>query len=370
MDRLTHPLRARPVPLNVARAGSLERVSVVIPCFNYGRYLPDAVSSALAQEGADVEVIIVDDASTDSSRAVAERLAAASARVNVLAHAFNRGPVATFNEGLAAATGAYIIRLDADDLLTPGSVARALALFNAFPSVGLVYGHPVHFSGPRPSRYRARVRSWQVWPGNDWLAGRCDSARNTITAPEAIVRVSALDGAGRWQRELRHTHDFELWLRVAAVSDVGHLRGADQAWHRVHAGSLSSSIEPLDDLHERWAAFQMLFGLDRQAIEGSLAIEDGPTLLARAKMALAREAVMLASREYDRGGGSMTAAAEFRRTAISLVRDPRTIPGWGGLTRRMRRGPSSVSPFALAPRLSRHVNARIRETKWRYWGVN
>lgn len=364
MDSLTHPVTVRPLPTAAPPPVRAERVSVVIPCFNYADYLADAVASVLTQEGADLEVIIVDDASTDSSRAVADRLATANAGVTVLAHGSNRGPVATFNDGLDASTGDYVIRLDADDLLTPGSVARALALFRAFPSVGMVYGHPVHFSGARPPRHRDRPQSWHVWPGTEWLAGRCASATNVITSPEVMMRTSALESAGRWQRPLRHTHDFELWLRLAAVSDVGHLGRADQAWHRVHARSLSSSVEPLEDLSERWAAFTALFGADGPDIE------DAPALAHRARMALAREAVTLASREFDRRRGNLTAAAGFRRMAISLVPDPRAIPGWSGLVRRMRRGPASASLLAIAPRVSRRLKARLRGAEWRYRGVN
>ena len=54
--------------------------------------------------------------------------------------------VATFNDGAKTATGEFLVRLDADDLLTPGSLARATQLARAYPSVGLVYGHPIHFS--------------------------------------------------------------------------------------------------------------------------------------------------------------------------------------------------------------------------------
>ncbi len=118
-------------------------VTVVIPCYNYARYLPAAVASALSQHAADVDVIVVDDRSTDDSLAVARELADADARVRVIAHESNAGPVQTFNDGLAAARGEFLVRLDADDMLTPGSLRRALAVMQHFPSVGLAYGHPI-----------------------------------------------------------------------------------------------------------------------------------------------------------------------------------------------------------------------------------
>ena len=100
--------RDKPEPISLrqrvrARALDVRRVStvaVVIPCFNYAQYLPDAVASVLSQDGVAVEVIIVNDASTDDSGDVAQRLARDNSRIRVIEHEVNRGPVQTFNDGL------------------------------------------------------------------------------------------------------------------------------------------------------------------------------------------------------------------------------------------------------------------------------
>ena len=103
-------------------------VTVVIPCYNYARYLPAAVGSVLSQSGVQADVVIVDDASSDDSLAVGRALEANDPRITVLAHARNAGPVQTFNDGLAAVHGEFLVRLDADDLLTPGSLERSVAV--------------------------------------------------------------------------------------------------------------------------------------------------------------------------------------------------------------------------------------------------
>lgn len=342
--------------------GAGELVSVVIPCFNYAAYLPAAVRSVLGQEGTQTEVIVVDDASTDGSLSAAGELAAADNRVTVIAHRTNSGPVKTFNDGVAAASGAHIVRLDADDLLTPGSLARALDVFRAYPSVGLVYGRPVHFSGLVPERHRGRPRSWTIWPGHEWLARRCAMPSNVITAPEAVIRASSLRLAGAYQRELRHTHDFELWLRLAAVSDVGYVGGADQAWHRIHSGSLSSQIDPVEDLRERRAAFDALF----EAVGTSL---PGPHLRARAMRALAEEAIVLASREWDRGRGASPEASAFRSLASELVLDPTAVPGWDALERRASRSAGASRILSVWPRVVRRAQTSARSITWRQRGV-
>ena len=100
-------------------------VSVVIPNYNYGRFLGDAATSALSQDDVDVNVIIIDNASTDNSRHVAVALAESDSRVKCIFRTSNQGFVANFNEGLSHATGEYVVLLCADDLLTPGSLGRS-----------------------------------------------------------------------------------------------------------------------------------------------------------------------------------------------------------------------------------------------------
>src|SRR4029079_17735868 len=105
------PLRSRP------------RVSVVIPCYRYGHFLPECVRSVLDQDGVDVDVTVIDDASPDDSAEAGRRLAAEDARVRTIVHATNQGHILTYNEGLAAAGGEYVVLLSADDLLAPGALA-------------------------------------------------------------------------------------------------------------------------------------------------------------------------------------------------------------------------------------------------------
>src|SRR5438477_11093871 len=133
-----------------ASLADVPSVSVVVPCYNYATFLPEALASALSQEGVQVEVIVVDDASTDDSAEVAEKFAADDGRVRVIRLEKNGRQVAAVNLALSKASGEFVVRLDADHLLTPGSLARSTALLRAFPDVGLVYGYPLHFEGPVP----------------------------------------------------------------------------------------------------------------------------------------------------------------------------------------------------------------------------
>ena len=196
-------------PASSPATARIPKVSIIIPCYNYGHFLPDSVGSALAQVGVEVEVIVVDDASTDDSANIAQQIAGKDSRVTLLRHDQNCGQVVAFNNGYAIATGEFIVRLDADDLLTPGSLARSIALFDAFPSVGMVYGHPKHFTTTEPPKPKVgHTRSWSIWSGLDWLAERCRRGWNVITSPEVVIRASTMRRIGplNARLEVQHGH--------------------------------------------------------------------------------------------------------------------------------------------------------------------
>jgi Glycosyl transferase family 2 len=356
---------AAPVP-GVA-AGRAARVSVIIPCYNYGRFLPDSVPSALSQESVEVEVVIVNDASTDDSAAVAAGYAAADPRVQVINHAANTGHVVAFNDGLAAATGEFIVRLDADDLLTPGSLARAVALFDRYPQVGLIYGHPNHFHGPVPEPRLAPAPTWTVWSGGDWVAERCRTGVNCITTPEAIIRGSVFREIGGLSTRLKFAQDMEVWLRAAAVSDVGRINGPDQALHREHPTSMSVTVGsgPLLDLMERRTVFEVLF-----AGPGGR-LPDAALMLRTARRTLAAEALSFACRIYDRRRADVRDVDGYVEFALETFDGARELPQWRALALRRRLGArwSPVMPAFLPGGVVRKLRWRSQYRRWVRTGV-
>ena len=182
----------------------MSRIDVVIPCYNYGRFLSECVSGALDdQPGSDVRVLIIDDASQDDSAETARKLAAADDRIEVRVHPVNRGHIATYNEGLLDwADGNYCVLISADDRLAPGALRRAADLMDAHPEVGFVYGHAVEFrDGEKLSAARTRCRSQTIWPGHRWLERRFREARNCIFSPEVVVRTSLQHQLGGYDPE-------------------------------------------------------------------------------------------------------------------------------------------------------------------------
>lgn len=128
-------------------------IDVAIPCYQYGRFLRDGVTSVLSQGIRSVRVLIIDNASTDNSVEVAQQLAAEDRRVEVVAHRRNLGQHASFNEGIDWARADYFLILCADDLLAPGALARAISLMERQPKVHLTYGRAliVPMDEPFPS---------------------------------------------------------------------------------------------------------------------------------------------------------------------------------------------------------------------------
>jgi len=340
---------------------------VVIPCFNYADYLPDAIGSVLSQAGVEPDVIIVDDASGDDSVAVAKQFARKDSRVQVLEHPRNAGPVRTFNDGLPLVSGEFLVRLDADDILTPGSLRRSVDVARAFPSVGLVYGHPIHFAGDQRPQAHLQAERWTAWPGLDWLAARCRSGVNVLTSPEAFMRMSVVNEVGG-QRELAHTHDMEMWFRIAAVSDVAYVHGADQAWHREHARSLSNqatSSVGITILEERREAFSMLF--DGQSVR----IPGADNLRSQAFRTLAREALSRASYEFDRGRATEKNTRVLVDFAIETCPDAKELGEWRSLEQRIAWGDRWLSrhPWNLGRPFIRIAGSLVRDRRWHRNGM-
>jgi glycosyltransferase involved in cell wall biosynthesis len=237
-------------------------VDVIVPCYRYARFLEACVQSVLAQP-VDLRVLIIDDASPDDTAVVAARLARRDSRVQVLTHAANQGHIATFNDGIDWAEAPYTLLISADDQLTPNGLARAVCAMEANPEVGLAYGRVLRFEADdaipaaQPS---GTTCQWQVVCGNDWCETILADPTESLTSPEALVRTCWYKRLGGYRADLPHTHDQEMWLRIAAHSD-GAVLDADQAYYRIHSESmhLAYSNRLLVDLEHRDAAVRAFF---------------------------------------------------------------------------------------------------------------
>jgi GT2 family glycosyltransferase len=321
----------RPLPAPADR----RRVSVVVPCHNYGRFLPACVSSILAQTGVDVDVLIVDDRSTDGSADAADALAASDSRVRVHRNERNLGHIATYNVGFARVTGEYLMLLSADDMLTPGALARAVALLDAYPSVGFAYGWAVPFSDGELPKSRTVPRCWSVWKGSDWVTDRCRRGCNVILSSDAVVRRSVLEQVGGYREDVPHMGDFEWWMRAALVSDVGMVCGVDQLYYRLHGTNMSRTT---------YASSLVNLGELRNAFDTALDGARHSPMRDLAHRKLAREALRVATAEYITAQFQDDRTLdEYRRFAAATDPDVVDSREWRALGRLQAVGAENAS---------------------------
>jgi len=350
---------------------SLPTVGVIVPCYRYADVLAGCVESILEQDAVDVRVLVIDDCSPDHTPDVVRALMERDARVQSRRHAVNQGLIATANEGLQwAAECDYTVLISADDLLVPGALRRATSVMEGNPGVGMVYGRAPYAYVDRPlPTPRGRWRGTRVWRGPEWIRLRCRSGYNCISSPEVVVRSSVQRAAGDYDPACYHTSDLNMWLRVAALSDIAYVRGADQAIYRINPqGMLRSDPGHMVDLRSRQAAFDSFFR--RSADE----LEDASELRAMVGRALARQALWRASRAYDRdlvdGPGALP-VDELVAFAIEVCPDVERLREWHGLRARRAIGAGRSALFLpfLATGAAHRASMRLKRLRWKTRGI-
>jgi glycosyltransferase involved in cell wall biosynthesis len=185
--------------------GAAPRVSVIIPTFNRAWILEEAIDSVLAQNFADFELIVVDDGSTDDTRA---RLQRYRSRIQYI-HQPNRGVSAARNAGLRRAKGTLIALLDTDDLWQPAKLARQAAFFDAHPEARICQTEEIwirHGQRVNPRRRHRKPSGWIFEP----------SLALCLVSPSAVMlRRELMAEMGGFDETLPACEDYDLWLRVS-----------------------------------------------------------------------------------------------------------------------------------------------------------
>jgi len=205
------------------------RISVIIPSYNSGAFLREALTSALDQDPPPYEILVQDGGSTDDTlgilRAFGERVAWASAP--------DRGQSDALNKGLARATGDVVLWLNADDLLLPGAMAAASAAFASDTGLAFAYGDfdIIDGAGSLIRSYKSSPYSW-----DKVFAGGC-----YIFSGSIFVRRQTLVAIGGYDPSLHACMDFDLLLRLGSAGPSCHL-GRTIAQLRRHGAAKSSTI--------------------------------------------------------------------------------------------------------------------------------
>ncbi len=216
-------------------------VSFVVPAYNAAGYVRRAVDSALAQSYTPLEVIVVDDGSTDATWAVLNQHYASDERVTLIQQP-NAGPSAARNHGIREALGEYIHFLDADEFLHPSKVERSMALFRRDPETGVVYGHGIPLEPDGVTEIPIRLPPLPSgWVMCEWLTGTMSGGTYGVTS-SFMVRRDALMTVGGFREDQWVAEDWDLWLRLAARYPFAALDEPLVYYHRLPDGLHSSRL--------------------------------------------------------------------------------------------------------------------------------
>ena len=209
------------------------KVSIIIPCYNRGKYIAETVESVINQTYPNIELIVVDDGCTDNSREVLERYAD---RIHILEHPgrVNKGQSAALNLGLKSCAGEFVAILDSDDLFSPEKIEKQVAFLTLNERFGLVYSNGMNIDAQGKETYPILPQGHCPPSGPGPVLLDC-----FINLPSnALVRKSVFDTAGGFDESLRAAQDHDMVVRLLEVAPAGYI---DEClwYYRRHGDSIS-----------------------------------------------------------------------------------------------------------------------------------
>jgi len=280
------------------------QTSVIIPTFNRRTLVRDAVASVCAQRGAECEVVVVDDGSTDGTYDALAREFGNSIR---LVRSQNRGVAAARNLGSASSRGDLLAFLDSDDLWLPGKLAAQLAQFAARPQTQICQTQELWIrNGTRinPAKHHRKPN------GNVFVA----SLRLCLVSPSAVMlRRTLFERVGGFEETLPACEDYDLWLRIACDTPVWLVDRPLVVKRGGHADQLSRRFWGMDRF--RVASLARLLTTDRLS----------PTQRAAAVEVLHEKCAVLAKGAARRGRHED--AERYRQLGAAYTASPRTVEG-------------------------------------------
>ena len=237
----------------------LPAVSVILPIYNAGSYLRDAIDSILAQSYTDFELLALDDGSTDDSLAILKEYESKDPRVKLFTRE-NRGLVATLNELIESAKGRYIARMDGDDICDPDRFEKQVRFMELHPDhvvVGSSF-EKINESGQSIGEFKAPQEHQEIDVMN--LAGH-----TSICHPTAMIRTTAIRQINGYDPATECAEDLDLWLRIAEIGELANLADV-LVKYRMHDDSISEANRLTQEQLKRDACER---AWERRGIHGS-----------------------------------------------------------------------------------------------------
>ena len=198
-------------------------VSIVVPVFNGERYLRECLDSVVNQTYPNVEILVMDDASTDSTPAI---VASYGERVKSFRQPANKGQFGNVNDGIALALGKYTAIYHADDVYDPTIIAREVEFLEKNPEVGAVFCYDIFINAEGREYDRLTIpeefRTRSSFDYKTILNGILKYKNRFLPTPGAMVRTSIYEELGRFRgEEFQIASDMEMWLRIARKYPLG-----------------------------------------------------------------------------------------------------------------------------------------------------
>ena len=212
----------------------MSRVAIIIPTYNRADLIAETIESALAQTYKDIEIIVVDDGSTDNTRDVVESF---GSRVRYLWQPSSGRPAAPRNLGARSTSAEFLAFVDSDDLLLPRKTATQLRYLEEHPECDLVFGDCAYMEFDGSEIPGSTTFTEKQWNGDASL--RQLLHRNVITVVAPLVRRAAFERAGGFDPTMHH-EDYDLWLRMAVA---GTIAGTNDIVARVRLGKCRRSTD-------------------------------------------------------------------------------------------------------------------------------
>ena len=218
-----------------------ELVSVLLPCHNAAGFLSEALDSVLTQTHDELEVVAVDDGSQDATLDLLREAAAGDERIRVFGNPENKGIIRTLNRAVAEASGEFVARMDADDLLAPDRIEHQLEILLANPAIGVIGSAALAIdeSGAVIGRLPVRCTDPAAAPFLALMA--TPMMHPTVMARAQVMRAFPY----RSDPECLHVEDYDLFIRM--LDDGVQLQNSEAPLYkkRAHAAGVSSRFEPV-----------------------------------------------------------------------------------------------------------------------------
>ncbi len=239
-------MKEQPTSENVFRKDLIEQtsedeplVSIIVPAHNHAEYVSDCISSILDQDYANIDLIVINDGSTDDTGKIIEAL--------LKKHPFgfryitkaNKGLIKALNQGIKLAHGEYICEIASDDMLLPGSIKKRVEYLRRHPGIDVVFADAYIIDNNIKTNIRLRVKK-KSYSSSEHSVKDLIEGRAKIFFPSGMFRKSIFQKLDGFDEDFQYSEDVTIWYQLALYAQIAYL-DEPVMYYRKHSGNTSIS---------------------------------------------------------------------------------------------------------------------------------